>query len=248
MEWLFGKKKTPEELLREHQRTLRRAIRDLDRERAALERQEKQLVVEIKKMAKQKQMGSCRILAKDLVRTRNHIQKFHEMKAELQAVNLRMQTLRSQAAMATAMKGVTKTMVRMNRQMKIPEMQRVMMEFEKQSDIMDMKEEMIAESMDGALDTDEDEAKVDTLVQKALDELGIDVEGKLADAPVDKLESVGVSNPKQKQAVADAVGGSSASGPSSGARGEGSIAAPTVSADDPDADLFARVAALSGNP
>ena len=30
-------------------------------------------------------------------------------------------------------------MVRMNKQMNIPEMQRVMMEFEKQSDIMDMK-------------------------------------------------------------------------------------------------------------
>ena len=36
-------------------------------------------------------------------------------------------------------------MIRMNKQMNIPEMQRVMMEFEKQSEIMDMKEELMSE-------------------------------------------------------------------------------------------------------
>ena len=36
--------------------TLKRAIRDLERERMALERQEKQMVIDIKKTAKQNQM------------------------------------------------------------------------------------------------------------------------------------------------------------------------------------------------
>ena len=34
MEFLFGKKKTPAQMLRENQRLLTRAMRDLDRERA----------------------------------------------------------------------------------------------------------------------------------------------------------------------------------------------------------------------
>ena len=33
MEWLFGKRLTPEEMLRRNQRSLNKAIRDLDRER-----------------------------------------------------------------------------------------------------------------------------------------------------------------------------------------------------------------------
>ena len=45
--------------------------------------------------------------------------------------------------MAQAMKGVTKAMQQMNRQMKLPEIQKIMMEFEKQTEIMDMKEEMM---------------------------------------------------------------------------------------------------------
>ena len=70
-----------------------------------MERQEKKLVVDIKKMAKSGQMEAVKIMAKDLVRTRNFIKKFILMKANIQAIALKIQTLKSQASMATAMKG-----------------------------------------------------------------------------------------------------------------------------------------------
>ena len=56
MSFLFGSKKTPEQMLKQNQRALNRAIRDLDRERARLETQEKKVIADIKKMAKQGQM------------------------------------------------------------------------------------------------------------------------------------------------------------------------------------------------
>lgn len=56
LEALFGKKKTPAEMLRENKRMLDRAIRELDRERMGLQNQEKKTVAEIKKMAKEGQM------------------------------------------------------------------------------------------------------------------------------------------------------------------------------------------------
>jgi len=108
MSFLFGKQKTPKEILREHQRSITRAQRDIDRERTNLQNQEKKVIMEIKKAAKQGQMGAAKIMAKDLVRTRNHIQKFYQMRAQLQAVGLRIQTLQSTQAMAEAMRGVTK--------------------------------------------------------------------------------------------------------------------------------------------
>ncbi|KAJ7348742.1 Charged multivesicular body protein 2A, partial [Desmophyllum pertusum] len=42
------------------------------------------------------------------------------------------QTLRSNNAMAQAMKGVAKAMGNMNKQLKLPQIQKIMMEFEKQ--------------------------------------------------------------------------------------------------------------------
>ena len=60
MEWLFGKKKTPAQMLRENKRLLDRTMRNLDRERVKMEQQEKKIIVDIKKMAKEGQMvGLC---------------------------------------------------------------------------------------------------------------------------------------------------------------------------------------------
>jgi len=56
MEWLFGRKMTPEEMLRKNQRALNKAMRDLDRERARMEQQEKKIIMDIKKLAKDGQM------------------------------------------------------------------------------------------------------------------------------------------------------------------------------------------------
>ena len=46
-----------------------------------------------------------------------------------------MQTLKSTQAMADAMRGATKAMGAMNRQMNLPAMQKIMMEFERQNEV-----------------------------------------------------------------------------------------------------------------
>ena len=119
-------------------------------------------------------------MAKDLVRTRAACKKFMIMKANIQAVSLKITTLKSNHAMAQAMKGVTKAMATMNKTMKLPEIQKIMMEFEKQSELMDMKEEMMDDAIDSALGDDDDEIESDKVVTQVLDELGIELTGELA--------------------------------------------------------------------
>ena len=102
---------TPAERLRKHQRALEKTQRELDRERVKLENQEKKLVQDIKKSAKNGQIGACKIQAKDLVRTRRYspcevpsttsnnvsryIAKFYQMRTQLQAISLRIQVRKS---------------------------------------------------------------------------------------------------------------------------------------------------------
>ncbi|KAG1446731.1 hypothetical protein G6F56_009480 [Rhizopus delemar] len=105
------------------------------------------------------------------------------MKTQLQAVGLRMQTLRSSQQMAEAMKGATKAMGSMNRQMNLPKIQQIMMQFEKESEIMDMKDEMMGDAIDDAFDEDEDEAESDEIVNKVLDEIGISFDQELGETP-----------------------------------------------------------------
>jgi len=59
--WLFAKKKSPSEILRENKRMLDKSMRELDRERTSMMSQEKRLIAEIKKMAKANQMGAVKV-------------------------------------------------------------------------------------------------------------------------------------------------------------------------------------------
>ncbi|XP_022112105.1 charged multivesicular body protein 2a-like [Acanthaster planci] len=205
MSFLFGKKKTPAEMLKQNQRALNRAMRELDRERTRMEGQEKKVIADIKKMAKQGQMDAVKVMAKDLVRTRRYVKKFIMMRANIQAVSLKIQTLRSNQAMTDAMKGVTKAMQAMNRQLKLPQIQKIMMEFEKQSEILDMKEEMMNDAVDDALGDEEDEEETDAVVSQVLDELGLVLTDELTAIPGTGGALTQKAEPA-KQAVAEGGG------------------------------------------
>ncbi|MBA0756878.1 hypothetical protein Gotri_020019 [Gossypium trilobum] len=199
---------------------LDKSIREIERERQGLQNQEKKLIAEIKKTAKQGQMGAVKVMAKDLIRTRHQIEKFYKLKSQLQGVSLRIQkilkyvllnpysstnflynfqTLKSTQAMGEAMKGVTKAMGRMNRQMNLPSLQKIMQEFEMQNEKMEMVSEVMGDAIDDALEGDEEEEETEELVSQVLDEIGIDINQELVNAP-----SAAVSAPAAKGKVAQA--------------------------------------------
>ncbi|CAD6584266.1 MAG: ESCRT-III subunit protein did4 [Tremellales sp. Tagirdzhanova-0007] len=187
LDTLFGRSLTPAERLRQHQRSLDKAQRELEREKSKLEAQEKKTMAEIKKNAKSGNMNACKILAKDLVRTRRYVQKFTQMRVQLQAVSLRMQTIRSNEQMASAMKGATRAMGQMNRSLNLPQIQKIMNDFERESSTMDMREEMMSDAVDDAMEGEDEgegeEVESDKILKEVLDEIGMNMNDALASAP-----------------------------------------------------------------
>ncbi|KAJ5079430.1 charged multivesicular body protein 2a [Anaeramoeba ignava] len=175
---IFGSKKSPEELLKEYQKLLRKSQREIERERMKLQRQEKTIIADMKKMAKEGQANSCKIMAKDLVRTRHTIQKFYRMKAQLQAVSLRIQTMRSSATMTKAMRGTAKAMAAMNRATNIPFMQ--------------TKEETMEDTLDDIFEESGEEDEVEEEVGKVFEELKINLVGQLENTPVEAQKNTDV--------------------------------------------------------
>merc|ERR1711939_926752 len=201
VEWAFGKRITPAERLRKHQRSLEKTQRELDRERVKLENQEKKLIQEIKKSAKNGQMGACKIQAKDLVRTRRYIEKFYSMRTQLQAISLRIQTVRTNEQMMQAMKGATGVLGNMNRSMNLPALQRIAMGFEKENDIMDQRQEMMDDAIDDVTGL-EDEEEGEEVVNQVLDEIGVDLNQALGETP-SGIQKAAVPEGR----VAQAIGG-----------------------------------------
>ncbi|KAL0633907.1 ESCRT-III subunit protein did4 [Maublancomyces gigas] len=204
IEWAFGRRQTPAERLRKHQRALEKAQRELDRERMKLEQQEKKLIADIKRSAKNGQMGACKIQAKDLVRTRNYIQKFYQMKTQLQAVSLRIQTVRSNEQMMQSMKGATSLLGSMNRSMNLPALQRIAMDFERENDIMEQRQEMMDDAIDDVTGLDDD-MESDEIVNQVLDEIGVEMNQTLGETP----SGIASTNTVTEGKIAQAVGADS---------------------------------------
>lgn len=76
--------------------------------------------------------------------------------------------------MMQSMKGATKLLGSMNRQMNLPALQRIAMEFEKENDIMDQRQEMMDDAIDDVTGL-EDEEEGEEVVNQVLDEIGIDL-------------------------------------------------------------------------
>ncbi|KAF8749399.1 SNF7 family [Rhizoctonia solani] len=173
METLFGRSVTPAERLRQHQRALAKAQRELDRERTKLEQQEKKLIMDIKKSAKAGQMA----------------------------------------------------MASMNRGLNLPQIQRIMTEFEKESATMDMKEEMMSDAVDDVMDDEleDEEEEGDKILNQVLDEIGVGLQQDLQ-LPPTALGTTASQLPNQRQMVAigeGADGPDSHKPPTSGEGGPG---------------------------
>lgn len=74
-------------------------------------------------------------------------------------------------------------MVALNGQVNLPQLQKVMMEFQKQSEMMDMKQEVVGDAIDDAMDNEEDVEESEAVVSQVLDELGVQMTEGLVDAP-----------------------------------------------------------------
>lgn len=73
-----------------------------------------------------------------------------------------------------SMKGATQLLGNMNRQMNLPALSRIAMEFERENDIMDQRQEMMDDAIDDVTGA-EDEEEGEEVVNQVLDEIGVDL-------------------------------------------------------------------------
>jgi charged multivesicular body protein 2A len=82
--------------------------------------------------------------------------------------------------MMQSMKGATSLLAGMNRQMNLPALQRIAMEFERENDIMDQRQEMMDDAIDDVTGL-EDEEEGEEVVNQVLDEIGVDLNQAVSD-------------------------------------------------------------------
>ncbi|KAL8166533.1 hypothetical protein V2J09_008032 [Rumex salicifolius] len=224
---IFRKKTSPKDALRTSKREMAVATRGIEREIASLQMEEKKLVAEIKKEAKSgneatqiaaleiasvsgvihlnclqgfmnnSHAAATRILARQLVRLRQHIVNLQGSRAQIRGVATHTQAMYASTSISTGMKGATKAMTAMNKQLAPVKQAKLIREFQKQSAQMDTTIEMMSESIDETLDKDEAEEETEELTNQVLDEIGVDIASQLSSAPKGRIAT------KQQQTVAN---------------------------------------------
>ncbi|KAF4520204.1 hypothetical protein B566_EDAN003917 [Ephemera danica] len=167
----FGRKKTVKEQMRENDKALRKVGRTMDRDMRQLERDENQLKQEIKKAAKEGNKEACTVLAKQLVLLRKQKQRSLHAKGTIQSIGMQSKAMATNMKLADAMGETTKTMTNIGKIMKPEKIAHDVKEFEKAAMRMGMTEEI------------DDEEESDQIVNQVLDEIGIELSGKLSKAP-----------------------------------------------------------------
>uniref|UniRef100_A0ABI7VXQ6 Charged multivesicular body protein 2B n=1 Tax=Felis catus TaxID=9685 RepID=A0ABI7VXQ6_FELCA len=185
------KKKTVDDVIKEQNRELRGTQRAIIRDRAALEKQEKQLELEIKKMAKIGNKEACRVLAKQLVHLRKQKTRTFAVSSKVTSMSTQTKVMNSQMKMAGAMSTTAKTMQAVNKKMDPQKTLQTMQNFQKENMKMEMTEEMINDTLDDIFDGSDDEEESQDIVNQVLDEIGIEISGK---ANLDTTEGFGTQS------------------------------------------------------
>ncbi|XP_060784761.1 charged multivesicular body protein 2Ba [Neoarius graeffei] len=177
------KKKTVDDIIKEQTKELRGTQRQISRDRAALEKQEKQMEMEIKKMAKAGNRDACKILAKQLVQLRKQKNRTYAVSSKVTSMSTQTKVMNSQMKMAGAMSNTAKTMQTVNKKMDPKKTLQTMQDFQKENLKMGMTEDMINDTLDEIFSESGDEEESQDIVNQVLDEIGIEISGKMVRAP-----------------------------------------------------------------
>lgn len=171
------------EQLREEKRQLNRSIREIEREIYKLDIEKTQIEKNIKLYAKKNEMALVRTSAQNLVKIRQTITKYSKIKSHLCTMKIKLQTVQSSEQLNKNIKELNNIMSRVNKYIKLKDLQQSVNEYQTQTNEMDLKEDMLDDLFDTVnYDIDLAEAE-DEVVQKVLDELGIEVNAKLTQIP-----------------------------------------------------------------
>jgi charged multivesicular body protein 2A len=104
------------------------------------------------------------------------------LSSHLQGCALKLQTVKSHAAMAEAMQNTAKAMKKMNKAVNVKSITQMMAEFERENARAEMMQEVMGDAIDDALADEEGEEEEERIVNQVLDEIGISFQEELPEA------------------------------------------------------------------
>jgi len=186
---LFGEPPTARDQMKQHRRTIDKAIRNLERERIQASAAEKNKLNMVRVAAGKGDVEQARRLAKETVRARRQAQQLETTKERLRGLSTRMQSMAATQTLGTTMQGVTKAVKAMSEDVGIAAVAQTMRTFEREMAVLTMSDDLLGETLEEVLDAEEDDDGANDLVEQLLAEKQESMELTLPAVPVSRLQT-----------------------------------------------------------
>ncbi|KAL0239083.1 hypothetical protein PCE1_004774 [Barthelona sp. PCE] len=183
---LFGRKRAPEptnerpadplrEQAKEWRKSVRKEARGLDREIRNIDRATLKVKAEIKRLVRDGDVDSAKMLAKEVARSNKAVARFYTMKANLSVMERKIGEMCSQRTLMQAMGNSAQIMAQVNSMVKVPELQRTMMTMSREMERAGLAQEMMDDAVEDIIDiediSDEADAEIDAVMDDIVTEL-----------------------------------------------------------------------------
>ncbi|GFH07495.1 uncharacterized protein HaLaN_02305 [Haematococcus lacustris] len=142
----------PKELVRKWQATLRQEQRALDRQVREIKVEENKVKKSIKEAAKRGDLVTAKTLAKEVIHSRHAVSRLVTNKAQLMSIGNALTTQMAMVRVTATLSKSTEVMQAVTAAMRLPEMQKTMMEMSREMMKAGLIDEMMSDAVDGALD------------------------------------------------------------------------------------------------
>ncbi|THU44853.1 hypothetical protein C4D60_Mb02t11730 [Musa balbisiana] len=168
-------------------------------------REEKNVQKAIKDAAKRNDMASAKSLAKEIVRSKQAVNRLYENRAQLNSVSMHLGELVATARTVGHLSKSAEVMKLVNSLMKAPEVAVTMQEFSKEMTKAGVIEEMVNDAVDTALDSEDIEEEIEEEVDKVLAAIAGETVSQLPDAVrKEKIQQPSASvDVEEREAVAE---------------------------------------------
>jgi len=168
--------------IKEYQRDLRHAQRSMDREDLKAAAQERVLLADILRQAKDRKFDQCKARVRELIRLRGHRARMSTMKGHMTSLGQQLTTVQGAKSMQGIMSKTNRLLQGLNKTMDARAVHRMLIDYERQSSTFTASQEVVEETLDSMFETDGEQEATDDAMQGVLEELGLDLSFKLGAA------------------------------------------------------------------
>jgi len=194
MSWFLAMFTSPSltQRLEENKKAMRKTKSGIEREIRRMEKQEKELLFKIKQAAKNQHIERAKAMVKNLTRLRGAIKTLYGSVTQIESTMLNLQLVKTTAELTKSMRDSYRVLFILNRQCNLPQLQHLLMQLEKETDVMNMKQELINDATDSMLEGDGDEEEEKRIFNEVMEEVGVQTADAMQDLPVNNNNNTNV--------------------------------------------------------